>query len=70
MRRRASAHRRNERTDGPTEWKLWREGEPLSQRFTATFGDDGNTLTGRWEIAEDGANYATDFDLVFRRVDS
>ena len=55
---------------GNGEWKLWREGEPFSQRFTATFSDDGNTITGRWEIAEDGANYTTDFDLVYRRVDA
>ena len=53
---------------GNGEWKLWREGAPFSQRFSATFSDDGNTITGRWEIAEDGADYATDFDLVYRRV--
>ena len=55
---------------GNGEWKLWRDGEPFSQRFTASFGDDGNTITGRWEIAEDGTNYTTDFDLVLRRVDT
>ena len=49
-------------------WKLWREGEPFAQRFTGTFSDDGNTITGRWEIAEDGTNYTTDFDLILRRV--
>ena len=49
-------------------WKLWREGEPFAQRFTATFDDDGDTMTARWEIAEDGTNYETDFDLVYRRV--
>jgi hypothetical protein len=54
---------------GNGEWKLWREGEPFSQRFTATFSDDGNTITGRWEIAEDGTNYTTDFDLIYRRVE-
>jgi hypothetical protein len=27
-------------------WTLWRQGEPFSQRFTATFSDDGNTITG------------------------
>ena len=53
---------------GNGEWKLWREGEPFSQRFSATFSDDGNTITGRWEIAEDGTNYTTDFDLIYRRV--
>jgi hypothetical protein len=50
------------------EWRLWREGEPFSQRFTATISDDGNMITGRWEIAEDGTNYTTDFDLILRRV--
>jgi hypothetical protein len=53
---------------GNGEWKLWRQGEPFSQRFTASFSDDGNTMTGRWEIAEDFANYTTDFDLTYRRV--
>ena len=50
------------------EWKLWREGEPFGQRFTGRFSADGNTITGRWEIAEDGSDYKTDFDLVYRRV--
>jgi hypothetical protein len=49
-------------------WRLWREGEPFSQRFTGTFSEDGNTITGRWEIAEDGRTYATDFDVVYRRI--
>jgi hypothetical protein len=53
---------------GDGEWKLWREGEPFSQRFTATFSGDGNMITGRWEIAEDGTSYRTDFDLTFRRA--
>jgi hypothetical protein len=55
---------------GNGEWKLWRDGEPFSQRFTATFSDDRNTITGRWEIAEDGITYTTDFDLIYRRVDT
>jgi hypothetical protein len=44
--------------------------EPFSQRFTGTFSEDGNTITGRWEIAEDGADFTTDFDLIYRRVAS
>ena len=32
--------------------------------------EDGNTITGRWETAEDGADYAPDFDIVYRKVDS
>lgn len=49
-------------------WKLWREGEPFSQRFTGTFSEDGDTIAGRWEIAEDGTTWRTDFDLTFTRV--
>src|SRR6266545_3553736 len=53
---------------GDGRWKLWRDGEPFPQRFTATISDDGTTITGRWEKAEDGTNYTTDFDLTYRRV--
>jgi hypothetical protein len=52
-----------------SEWKLWREGEPFAQRFTGRFEDDGRTILGCWELAEDGANYRTDFDLTFTRVE-
>jgi hypothetical protein len=49
-------------------WKLWRQGEPFSQRFTGTFIDNGRTIEGRWEINEDG-EWRTDFDLTYRKVD-
>jgi hypothetical protein len=49
-------------------WKLWRDGEPFSQRFTGRFSEGGKTITGRWEIAEDGKNWKTDFDLIYRKV--
>jgi hypothetical protein len=52
------------------EWKLWRDGEPFAQRFTGTFGGDAATIAGRWEIAEDGVNFRTDFELDFRRADA
>jgi hypothetical protein len=57
-----------EMTIGDGEWTLAREGEPFSQRFTARFSEDGNTITGRWEAAKGGRDWATDFDLVFRRT--
>ena len=50
------------------EWKLWREGEPFAQRFTATFSDDGTTIAGRWEVAQDGEGWKTDFDVTYTRV--
>lgn len=53
--------------DGTT-WKLWREGEPFSQRFTATFSDNGRTIEGRWEMAEDGSEWKTDFDVTYTRA--
>ena len=50
------------------EWRLWRTGQPFPQRFTGRFEDDGNTIVGRWEKAQDGTTYETDFDLIYRRV--
>jgi hypothetical protein len=53
---------------GNGEWRLWRTAEPFPQRFTGRFEDDGNTIVGRWEKANDGENYETDFDLIYRKV--
>jgi hypothetical protein len=52
---------------GNGEWKLWRDGEPFNQRFTATISEDGNKIEGRWEYDE-GDGWKTDFDLVYTRV--
>ena len=49
-------------------WKMWREGAPFAQRFTGTFSEDGNTITGRFEIAEDGETWRTDFDVTYTKV--
>ena len=54
-------------------WKLWRKTSdftPLSfsQRFTGRFGDDGNSIEGRWEIAHDHTTWEHDFDLTYRRI--
>jgi hypothetical protein len=54
---------------GDGEWRLWREGEPFAQRFTGRFEDDGGKIAGRWEIAEDGTSFRTDFELIYIRVD-
>jgi hypothetical protein len=54
---------------GNGEWQLWREGEPFPQRFTGRFADDGRTIVGRWEKAADGANFTTDFDLTYTRLE-
>jgi hypothetical protein len=49
-------------------WKLWRDGPPFSQRFAGTFSDDGKTITGRWEVSEDGKTWKTDFALIYTKV--
>jgi hypothetical protein len=53
---------------GDGEWKLWREGAPFPQRFTGKISEDGEKISGRWEKAEDGTNYTTDFYLTYTRV--
>jgi hypothetical protein len=50
-------------------WKLWRDGEDFSQRYSGTFSEDGNRIEGCWEIARDGENWEVDFDLTYVRVD-
>jgi hypothetical protein len=53
-------------------WTLTRETPdftPLafSQRFIGTFSADGNTIDGRWEKREIGADWELDFGLVYSR---
>jgi hypothetical protein len=54
-------------------WSLLRTAPDFSelkfcQRFTATFSDDGHTITGAWEMSRDGVQWDQDFDLIYRRV--
>jgi len=49
-------------------WKVWREAPDFSQRFTATFSDDGSIITGRWEKSMDGKNWEHDFDLTYAKI--
>jgi hypothetical protein len=50
------------------EWRLERRGDPFAQRFTGTFSEDGTTITGRWEIDEDGEGFELDFELDYRKA--
>jgi hypothetical protein len=38
------------------------------QRFTGTFGADGNTIDGAWESGRDGGGWEHDFALTYRRA--
>ncbi len=61
-------HRIYEVTLADGEWKMWRDSDdPFPQRFTASFEDDGNTISGQWEKQE-GGEWSVDFALTYRRV--
>ena len=49
-------------------WKLWRDGEPFSQRFTGTFSENGLTIAGQWEASEDGEDWKVDFNLTYTKA--
>jgi hypothetical protein len=56
------------RMDG-SEWILQRDGDPFPQRFVGRISDDARTISGRWEKAEDRADFAIDFYLTYRKIE-
>ena len=58
--------------DGRT-WTLERTSPDFSpydfgQRFRGTLSDDGTTIDGTWDIADDKVTWRKDFDLIYTRV--
>jgi hypothetical protein len=51
-------------------WLLERAAPGFHQRFTGTFGDDGQTIEGRWDSSPYGSTWEPDFDLTYRKVPS
>jgi hypothetical protein len=54
-------------------WTLTRESPdftPLEfrQRFTGTFSQNGNTITGAWETGHNDGQWEHDFALIYRRT--
>ena len=49
-------------------WTVWRDAPGFFQRFTSTLGPDSRTITGRWEVSEDGTQWVHDFDLNYAKV--
>jgi hypothetical protein len=40
----------------------------FSQRFTGTFSDGGDTITGRGQTSRDGASWDDDLALTYRKI--
>jgi hypothetical protein len=56
-------------------WTLLRDEADFSpldfpQRYIGNISDDGQTITGRWEICHDRTTWQRDFDLSYRRLSS
>lgn len=56
-------------------WTLSRDEPDLSplefgQRYIGNISDDGQTITGSWEICHDGTTWLHDFDLSYRKLPS
>jgi hypothetical protein len=51
-------------------WRYWRDATApdFSQRFTGTFSDDGNTITGRGQLSQDGNTWEDDLDLNYQKL--
>jgi hypothetical protein len=52
----------------PGTWRFSLDAPGLSQRFTGTFSDDGNTITGRGQFSRDGASWEYDLALTYRKT--
>jgi hypothetical protein len=51
----------------PGTWRFWLVAPGFSQRFTGTFSEDGNTITGRSQFSRDGAGWEDDLALTYRK---
>lgn len=49
-------------------WKMWMTAPGFSQRFTATFSEESNVITGAWEKSTDHIHWEHDFDMIFTRA--
>jgi hypothetical protein len=58
-----------EMTFGDGVWTLSRDGPDFPQRYVGRLSDDGNEITGSWEIGSSpGARLEHDFDLNYTRL--
>lgn len=60
--------RRYEVSLGDSVLTVWRDGPDFAQRFTGTLSEDGRTIAGAWEKADDGSTWEHDFDLTYTKA--
>ena len=48
-------------------WHLSRHAPGISQRFTGTFADHGDTIAGRWQLCLDDITWNDDLQITYRR---
>ena len=48
--------------------KWWRNAPEISQRYTWTIVDDGDTIIVKGEMSKDGLSWEKDLDLTYTRV--
>ena len=49
-------------------WRMWRDVRGFSQRFEGSFSDDGDTLSGGWDLSTDDETWKGDLTIVYRRA--
>jgi hypothetical protein len=47
--------------------RIWRDHHDFSQRFVGIFKDDGNTIDGLWELAQEDGKWNEDLRITYRR---
>ena len=52
----------------PGTWRFSRDAPGFSQRFTGTFSNGGNTITGRGQLSHDGASWDDDLVLTYQKT--
>ena len=49
-------------------WKMRRDEPGFSQRFSGSFGENGDTISGQWQLSRDDETWDDDLAITFRRV--
>jgi hypothetical protein len=52
----------------PETWSFWRDGPDFAQRFTGTFSENGDTITGHGQLSRNGTTWEEDLALTYRRT--